>query len=235
MSFSKSLETQRSAALALYNLSGAPVNHVPMIRADIITSLANLSGANDLECKRYSIMTLANLAANVETRAAATRSGGLQTAVALGKDEDLDCRRYACIAMTNMANSPVTQEQLVVHGALPMILQMAEDLNDLESQRQALLALNNLSACEVNHSTMVHKGTIKVLMKAFASKDSATVVSMRPQLANMCSNPDYLELLGEEGAVPCLIMLSRSENLNTVLLGTTAFAVLPTWKPTGRA
>ena len=97
-----------------------------------------------LECKRYAIMTLANLAANVETRAAATRSGGLQTAVALGKDEDLDCRRYACIAMTNMANSPVTQEQLVVHGALPMILQMAEDLNDLESQRQALLALNNL-------------------------------------------------------------------------------------------
>ena len=33
--------------------------------------------------------------------------------------------RYACIALCNMANSSTTQEQIVVHGGLPMILQMA--------------------------------------------------------------------------------------------------------------
>lgn len=160
MAFAKSLETQRSAALSLYNLSCAAINHVPMIKADIITAVSNLGNVQDLECKRFAIMTLANLAANAETRAAATRTGGLQTAVTLGRDEDLECRRYACIAMCNLANSPVTQEQLVVHGALPMLLAMASvggSGGDVESQRQALLALGNLCACEVNHSTMMHK------------------------------------------------------------------------------
>ena len=66
-------------------------------------------------------MTLANLSGNVESRAAATRSGGLQTAVSLTRDPDIDCRRYACIALCNMANTPKSQEQIVVHGALPQV------------------------------------------------------------------------------------------------------------------
>jgi hypothetical protein len=70
-----------------------------------------------------------------------------------------------------MANNSTTQEQLVVHGALPMVLQMAENLTDLESQRQALLALSNLAVCEVNHMTMMNKGIMKVLTNAFKSLD----------------------------------------------------------------
>lgn len=177
--YTKSLESQRSSALALYNLSCAAANHVAMIKADIIPALVYLgkSIANDLECKRYSIMTLANLAANHETRFAATKSNGLQTAVSILKDPDVECRRYACIALGNMGNTTVTQEQLVVHGALPMLIQMVYDLNDVESQRQALLCLCNIAANELNHSTLVNKNIMHVLVGVF---NSFTVPSLPP-------------------------------------------------------
>jgi len=222
MSFATNVETQRSAALAFYNLSCAAVNHLPMIRADCVPGLANLGKSDDLECKKCSTMTLANLAANVDTRTYATRSGGLQTAIAMVKDEDVDVRRYACIALCNMANSPTIQEQIVVHGALPVVLHMAGDASDLESQRQALLTLSNLSANEINHSSMMNKGVMKVLTNGFLSEDLDVREYSSYCIANICSNPDYLAMVGDSGGIPPLIQLTKSDNVNTLCLGMAA-------------
>jgi len=121
-----------------------------------------------------------------------------------------------------MANSAITQEQLVVHGALPMILQMATNAGDIESQRQALLALNNLCACEVNHSTMMHKGLMSVLTGAYESPDADCREYAGFALSNLCSNPDFAEMIGEEGGIPPLIKLATSDNVNTVCLSVAA-------------
>jgi hypothetical protein len=222
MAFAQNAETQRAAALALYNVSCLAANHVPMIRADVVSALTNLGHGDDLECRRYSIMTLSNLAANSETRPAATRSGGLQTAVAMVKDDDLECRRYACIAVCNMANTAITQEQLVVHGALPMVLQMANGTNDVDTQRQALLALVNLAASERNHPTLFAKGIMRIVNTAFSSMDIDCREYGAFIVANMCSNPDYLANIGANGGIPPLMMLTKSENINTLCIAIAA-------------
>jgi len=167
-------------------------------------------------------MTLANIAANVETRAAASRSGGLQTAIHMIKDADLDCRRYACIALCNMANNATTQEQIVVHGALPGLLAMAHDISDVESQRQALLTLCNLASNEMNHSSMMSKGIMKVLTDAFESPDEDVREYAAFTVANIAGNPDYTAMVGRSGGIAPLIQLSKSASINTVCLGLAA-------------
>ena len=216
MIHSGKIDIQRAAALALYNLSCNSANHIAMIKAEIVTGIAVLGKVLDLECKRYAIMTLANLAANVETRAAATRSGGLQTAVLLVKDDDVDSKRYACIALCNMANNSVIQEQIIVHGALPFILQLIDDnISDVDSQKQVLLALINVAANEVNHSTMIQNNLLRILLLAFESPNIDCKEYAAFCIANLCSNPDYLQYLGKNGGIPPLLLLSQSKNVHS--------------------
>jgi len=121
-----------------------------------------------------------------------------------------------------MANSPTIQEQIVVHGALPVVLHMAGDASDLESQRQALLTLSNLSANEINHSSMMNKGVMKVLTNGFLSEDLDVREYSSYCIANICSNPDYLAMVGDSGGIPPLIQLTKSDNVNTLCLGMAA-------------
>ena len=52
MAKAKSLETQRAAALALYNVSCASANHVPMIQNDCVSAIALLGKVADLYPER---------------------------------------------------------------------------------------------------------------------------------------------------------------------------------------
>ena len=157
-----------------------------------------------------------------ETRTAATKSGGLNVAVTMIKDDDLSCRRYACIALCNMGNSPNSQEQIVVHGALPMVLKMVENGGDIETQRQALLTLTNLCANDINHSTMMQKQVMRVLQNAYASDDADCREYAAFAIANIATNPDYVAMVGNNGGIPPLIMLTRSQSINTACLGISA-------------
>jgi hypothetical protein len=122
-----------------------------------------------------------------------------------------------------MANNPTSQEQIVVHGALPHIVELAEDNNDTESQRQALLTLSNLAANEINHHTMMSRDTLAVLLSAFNdSPDMDCREYAAFAIANLCSNPDYLHSIGFSGGIPPLIMLSKSLNVNTQCLSLAA-------------
>jgi hypothetical protein len=166
-----------------------------------------------------------------------------------------------------MGNTSTTQEQIVVHGGLPMILSMATgpelnasllhnskfslkltetmtdkntgktkkdkepsavtsleptDSTDLESQRLALLTLSNLASNELNHSAMINKGYLKICIAAFESNDDDIRAYAGFGVANLCSNPDYLALIGKEGGIPPLIQLSQSTNVNTLSLALAA-------------
>jgi hypothetical protein len=298
MANSKNIETQRASGLSFYNISCAMNNHIAMVKADVIPSLAILGKTEDLECKTYAIMTMANITANSETRILGTRSGALQTAIGLLKDDDINIRRYACIALCNMANNSTTQEQIVVHGALPSVLQMAigtreddggkggsnknssskskimstsklatikfenklaasiankekeyeneednlegttsiqgrtstgydpllDGFSDIESRRLALLTLNNLASNELNHSALINKGYLKICIDCFAETPSDSDIQTYAAfgVANLCSNPDYLALIGRNGGVPLLMHLSKSSNSHCLSLGLAA-------------
>merc|ERR1719399_388590 len=84
------LEVQRSAALALYNISCAAANQLALVQANATSALIRLCGSVDVDCKRFAIMSLANLAANIQTRSMATRGGGLQAALVLLRDFEID-------------------------------------------------------------------------------------------------------------------------------------------------
>lgn len=239
LALSKSLESQRAGSLALYNLSCSTKNHTFLVQGNAISTISLLCQGNDLECKRTAIMTLANLAANVETRVLATKSNGLQTAIAMLKDDDLECRRYACICLCNMANSTKTQEQIVVHGALPLLLEIVNDSSDPHSQQHALLTINNIASNDSNHYALVQKGAIQVILKStyeatvtdsLDSKVDDNIFQLRADLkeyaafviANMCGNSDYLSYVGRIGGIEPLMELSRSLNNNTLCLSLAA-------------
>ena len=60
----------------------------------------------------------------------------------LVKDEVVDSKRYECIALGNMANNSVIQQQIIVRGELPFILQLIDDnISDVDSQKQVVLAM----------------------------------------------------------------------------------------------
>ena len=67
------LEVQRSAALALYNISCAAANQLALVQANATSALIRLCGSVDVDCKRFAIMSLSNLAANIQTRSVATK------------------------------------------------------------------------------------------------------------------------------------------------------------------
>ena len=138
------------------------------------------------------------------------------------RDADVECRRYACLCICNMANAAVTQEQLVVHGALPSLLDLCIDNKDLHSQRQALLAISNMVVNESNHSVMINKGILDVLTQGCQSNEDDNRNYAAFALANMCSNPDFAAIIGNNGGIPPLIALSRSDNINVVCLGIAA-------------
>lgn len=116
------LEIQRAAALAIYNLSCAAANQIAIANSGVHENLVRLCSSNDVDTKRYCIMILCNLATESETRLLSTHIIGLQAAIELYKD---NCRRYAFICLCNMANHPTPQVQIIVHGGLPAILNLA--------------------------------------------------------------------------------------------------------------
>jgi hypothetical protein len=222
-SASISVELLRACAFALYNLSTTSVNHVPMIQADVVPSLVILSNLMDNECHRYAVMTLSNLTANNETRPHATRKGGLQLAVHLLKDVDLDTKTYAAIALMNLATSSLSQEQIVIHGALSTLFRILESYENTSILSQALLVVNNLATNEINHSLMIQKKLLSILSDLYAHCDSTTCKEFVGFIfANLCGNDEYLSILGKEGAIPPLIMLSYSKNMNTLCLAISA-------------
>ena len=68
-----------------------------------------------------------------------------------------------------------------------MLLQMAAS-SDVESARPALLALNNLAASETNHSSMIQKGIMRVvLITAYESTDEGRIAgNMLRSLLQIC-------------------------------------------------
>ena len=85
-------------------------------------------------------------------------------------------RRYAAICLANMANHPTTQVQVVVHGGLPPLLDLATSA-DVDSQRHALMALTNVIANESNHGAVVKAGTLPTLMALVQSPDAVKVAA----------------------------------------------------------
>ena len=81
--------------------------------------------------------------------------------------------------------------------------------------RQALLCLNNLAANEINHASMINRGIMKILSKAFESPENDIREYAAFIIANMCSNPDHLVSIGSSGGIKPLIMISKSLNVNT--------------------
>ena len=66
---------------------------------------------------------------------------------------------------------------------------------------------------------MMNKGIMKVLTECFQSADCDIREYAAFAIANICSNPDYLAKVGNSGGIPPLIMLSKSDNVNTLCLG----------------
>jgi len=103
-----------------------------------------------------------------------------------------------------------------------MILKMVENSGDVETQRQALLTLTNLCANDINHSTMMQKQIMRVLNNAYASADADCREYAAFCIANIAANPDYVAMVGNNGGIPPLIMLTRSQSVNTACLGVSA-------------
>lgn len=231
---SPNLECQRSAVLAIYNVSCAQVNQLRIVDAGIEAALIRLAAnSGDGDCRLYATMALCNLAANVETRAAAARGGGLQALIVRSKDADAAVRRYACIALCNLACDPILQVQVLVHGGLAPIIAMTDNhasvqedgeaaTPDFESQRFAIMALSNLAANESNHSHMLSRGVLQVALKLSQSPDEDIRQYAAFALANFAGNADVCAVLGEQGGILPLITLAHAEDANAHTLAISA-------------
>jgi hypothetical protein len=85
------------------------------------------------------------------------------------------------------------------------------------------MALSNIATNEINHSTMLQKGVLHILLQVYreTSDDECREFSAFA-IANICGNPDYSGVVGAQGGIPPLIMLSQSNNINTLCLGLSA-------------
>ena len=124
--------------------------------------------------------------------------------------------------MCNMANSSNSQEQLVVHGSLPALLNLIDNNDDIITQQQALLTINNLSANDMNHATMIHKNILPILSQIFNSDNEISREYSAFIIANICANPDFCTIIGKNNGIPPLIMLAKSDSINTACLGIAA-------------
>lgn len=68
----------------------------------------------------------------------------------------------------------------------------------------------------------MQKGIMRVLGKAFESSDLDCREYAAFCIANICSNPDFVTMVGHSGGIAMMMMLSKSENINTLCLGLAA-------------
>ena len=173
------LGIKRSSVRALYNLSRLSaasekndarrsVLFASPTGSDAVTSaLFALCGNQDDACRRFALMTMCNLSVDEKARSLMLRNGGLQTVLRLLSDEDCECRSFACLCVTNLCNSSITQEQVVLHGALDILQRLAtvtrtstcSDQSCCCNHCPAVASLVNICANEANHEIILQNST----------------------------------------------------------------------------
>ena len=88
--------------------------------------------------------------------------------------------------------------QVIVHGGLQPILGMARVLDDVDCQRFAVMALNNLAANEENHHTMITKGALDAVIQLASSPDEDVMQYAAFAIANFASNAEVHSRLGRK-------------------------------------
>ena len=76
----------------------------------------------------------------------------------------------------------------MVHGALPSLLHTRGLRSaDVDAHRQSLLALADVAANEMNHSTLIEEGVLDILRVAFESKQLGVKEHCSFVVSNLCA------------------------------------------------
>ena len=155
-------------------------------------------------------------------------------------DNDGECRSLACLCVTNLCNSSITQEQVVLHGALDTLQRLATATRTSGNQTcfdhcPAIASLINICANEANHEIILRNSThsnngLLPLLASVAQRQSrhqhgdssptAATTSILDHLCAYaiatlicnCSSDRLPAIVGHGGIHPILQLLKKSDN-----------------------
>lgn len=215
------LECKTFAIMTMANLAANAETRSEGTRSGALQTAISLLKDADLNIQRYACIALCNMGNNSTTQEQIVVHGALPSVLQMAWGPD-----YGAHTATTGSKFSLKFE---LGGTGPVSKTVMEHTKneidaaaDIDTQQLALLTLSNLASNEINHSALVNKGYVSICTAAFRCSDQDVRNYAAFGIANLCSNPDYLALVGRQGGIPLLIHLSKSDNVNTLALGLAA-------------
>ena len=127
--------------------------------------LAHDASPENEACCRDALIALGNLAVTTPSQQAIAKLGGIPPLSAALSSPYASCRLYGARALYRLGVLPENMPKLVEGGAVASLLTLCRDGRDAETQRCAVMALTNITACAASAATVgVKLGAVAVLV-----------------------------------------------------------------------
>ena len=166
LSGSNSVETKRTSAKALVNLSNLGGRTCQRcIDEGIVQACVQLSRSSDTETQRFTAVILSNLATVKTCRAELVSKDATRVVVALSQTQDQETHKWCASALNQLAQDKPCRARLVAQGSVQALTSVAQG-NDVITSRFCARALQCLSCTAPQvQGKVVENGGVSTIRK----------------------------------------------------------------------
>ncbi|KAL3789563.1 hypothetical protein ACHAWO_009126 [Cyclotella atomus] len=199
-------EIERHASSAIANLMEMSDIHPRFVEEKGLPALVSLCCSSDQVCRIEATRAVANLSSNPGMIDALIGENSL---LPLVKSLEIDGNKgqYSALAIANFATNASSLFKIVQAGAVPRLVSVISNVDNIHCKRYGALAIANITACETFHSPIMAAGAPTSLFALTNSCDALSNRYIACVLANLSSNTANHEQIVEMGGLQPLITL----------------------------
>jgi hypothetical protein len=166
---------------------------------------------NEVETKEICAKILYNLLTNADTRRKMINNLFAYAFIRLAKLNSSEIQ-YLCVkVLFNLSCNPELGNEIVEHGAMPILIAKSCSRCSLEVCRLSAGSLCNLSSHTANIPMMVKEGVVAAAVSLVTKQDVETIQRVAMLLCNLSWDESSIQLLVEQDCVPTLVRIINAK------------------------
>lgn len=201
--------TQEHAVTALLNLSISNNNKISIVKAESIEPLIHVLQTGTAEARENAATTLYSLSLFEENKIRIGNSGAIGPLVELLGNGTLRGKKDAATALFNLSTCNENRLTIVRSGAVKYLIDLMDPATGMVDR--AVVVLANIASAPEGRKAIAEAGGISLLVEAIELGSPRGKENAAAALVHFCADSNkYCRRVLEEGAVPPLVMLSKS-------------------------